>query len=207
MKETKRYIGRQNRQKATQTRADILNEAYNLFSSNGFEGTSLRMIANHSGVTHATITHHFGCKKQVYLAAIQECANQYCSTIQTIANKHSNQPNKAYSFSGLVSELLQTTIKYAGLFRLLGAVRCEDFEEYACITAKIDTAHEELLPLFADLKSRSPHLSRLSFNSFILLLIGTVSVPIIMKESHNESPSAQQLENKDRGSILEALLF
>lgn len=68
---TKRaYSGarREEQKLATQTR--ILDGALDLFSSRGFEGTSVRDIAASANVSHAVIRLHFGSKAQLWKRAV-----------------------------------------------------------------------------------------------------------------------------------------
>ena len=53
------------------TRQRILVEAARIFSSRGFEGTSLRSVAKAAGVDHSTLIHHFGDKTNLLHEALQ----------------------------------------------------------------------------------------------------------------------------------------
>ncbi len=57
---------------ASHSRKDlILEQATLLFSSHGFDGTSMRMIARGSGITEAAIYRHFDNKAQLYEEVIR----------------------------------------------------------------------------------------------------------------------------------------
>ena len=49
-----------------QTRRAALSAALDIFAENGFSGASLAHIAQHAGVTAATLCHHFGDKRGLY---------------------------------------------------------------------------------------------------------------------------------------------
>lgn len=49
----------------------IILSAYRLFLQNGYHATSMRLIAQHSGIAVASIYNHFKSKDEVYLAVLQ----------------------------------------------------------------------------------------------------------------------------------------
>ena len=53
-------------------RQQIIDEVLNVFDDLGFEGTSLRAIADAIGVTHPVLVHHFGTKEQLFLEVLRE---------------------------------------------------------------------------------------------------------------------------------------
>ena len=55
---------------AAVTRARILEAASQLFAEQGKDGTSMRLVAQRSGVTQATVHHYFGHKADLYEAVI-----------------------------------------------------------------------------------------------------------------------------------------
>ncbi|MBS3782516.1 MAG: TetR/AcrR family transcriptional regulator [Candidatus Thermoplasmatota archaeon] len=55
-----------------ETRKKILEAALELFSENGYEGTTTRSIAEKSGVNELTIFRHFDNKKNLFLTCIDE---------------------------------------------------------------------------------------------------------------------------------------
>ncbi len=55
----------------------ILKEATHLFAANGFNGTPIRLIARHCGVTEAAIYRHYASKEQLYENVIRAKAAQH----------------------------------------------------------------------------------------------------------------------------------
>jgi AcrR family transcriptional regulator len=53
------------------TRADILVAARELFAERGFDGATIRSVADGAGVDTALIYHYFGSKQQLFVAAMQ----------------------------------------------------------------------------------------------------------------------------------------
>ena len=58
---------------AEETRSRIAQGAIRLFATHGFDGTSVREIAEAAGVTKPVLYYHFGSKERLYRAMIQEC--------------------------------------------------------------------------------------------------------------------------------------
>lgn len=52
-------------------RDDILEAARTLFSNNGFDRTTLRQVADSAGVDPALISHYFGNKRGLFVAAVE----------------------------------------------------------------------------------------------------------------------------------------
>ena len=52
-------------------RDDILQAARKLFSDNGFDRTTLRQVADSAGVDPALISHYFGNKRGLFVAAVE----------------------------------------------------------------------------------------------------------------------------------------
>lgn len=63
-----RLIGQANR------RQDILNAAAHLFSTCGFDGTSMRMVAERAKVRAASLYYHFSSKAEMLVAVYQQSA-------------------------------------------------------------------------------------------------------------------------------------
>ncbi len=57
--------------KGARTRARILQEAQDLFASQGYAGTSLRQIADAAGLREPGLYNHFGSKEDLYEAVLQ----------------------------------------------------------------------------------------------------------------------------------------
>jgi AcrR family transcriptional regulator len=53
---------------AAKTRADIVEAAREAFASLGYEGATMRRIADEAGVDSALISYHFGTKEQLFVA-------------------------------------------------------------------------------------------------------------------------------------------
>ena len=60
------------------TREALLEAGLFCFSERGFEGTSLRMVAERAGKHMSLIAHHFGNKEGLYLEVFKDMLGEYC---------------------------------------------------------------------------------------------------------------------------------
>lgn len=98
------------------TRDRILNSAEKLFSSKGYEGTSMRMITSDAGVNLAAVNYHFGSKEELtrcvfrrWLTPINEVRIQFLNDIRERALETGEKPD----ISEILRGLLVSTIEYA----------------------------------------------------------------------------------------------
>ncbi|MFH1741150.1 MAG: TetR/AcrR family transcriptional regulator [bacterium] len=56
-----------------ETRSRIARAAIRLFATQGFDGTSVREIAESAGVTKPVLYYYYGSKEKLYVAMIEEC--------------------------------------------------------------------------------------------------------------------------------------
>lgn len=68
-----------------ETRARILDSATALFAARGVDGTPLRAVAKASGLSLATLTHHFGNKAGLYEAALERVQEQIAEVATVLA--------------------------------------------------------------------------------------------------------------------------
>jgi AcrR family transcriptional regulator len=65
----------------------ILDVAHNLFAQYGYEGLSIRDLAEHCGLAKATIYHHFQDKQDIFLSVLaQDMVNTQDQTLLAAAN-------------------------------------------------------------------------------------------------------------------------
>ncbi len=65
------------------TRQRLIEASIDVFSRQGFDGTSLSSIAEEAGVTQPTLNYHFGTKDQLYRDVISYCGTQWIAAVET----------------------------------------------------------------------------------------------------------------------------
>ncbi len=69
------------------TKDKIIEEATELFADNGFDGASVRLIAQKAGVNLAAINYHFSNKQNLYYEVLRSGFNQFTEQLKKIASK------------------------------------------------------------------------------------------------------------------------
>jgi AcrR family transcriptional regulator len=75
--------------KAEDRRNQLLDCAYNLFFSQGFDATSIQDIMKMANVSKGGLYHHFSSKEELTLAVFNRMAEQSVATMQVIVNDSS----------------------------------------------------------------------------------------------------------------------
>src|SRR6201991_1391632 len=97
---------RAEQQRSIETRASILNAAIAEFAERGFEGASIRVIADRLGLQHPLITYHYRSKDILWRAAAEHAFAQIRAGWDTLAPENSVLP-----------PLARLREEYATLFR------------------------------------------------------------------------------------------
>src|ERR1700732_889877 len=97
---------RAEQQRSLETRASILNAAIAEFAERGFEGASIRAIADRLGLQHPLITYHYRSKDILWRAAAEHALPQIRAGCDTLAPENSDLP-----------PLARLREEYATLFR------------------------------------------------------------------------------------------
>ena len=69
------------------TKAQVIKAAVDLFSTKGFNGTSIRAIANAMGMSISNIYHYFGNKEGLMLAILEQSSKRLLETLRQVAKK------------------------------------------------------------------------------------------------------------------------
>jgi TetR/AcrR family transcriptional regulator len=64
------------------TRQRLIEASIDVFSRQGFDGTSLSSIAEVAGVTQPTLNYHFGTKDRLYRDVISYCGSQWIAAVE-----------------------------------------------------------------------------------------------------------------------------
>jgi AcrR family transcriptional regulator len=99
----------------TDTRARIQEIAVELFTEHGYEGTSLREIAEHLGVTKAALYYHFRSKEDIILSLVEDYQAQMDELIAW-AKEH---PGNAETRREILSRYMHIVAGRSQVFRML----------------------------------------------------------------------------------------
>ncbi|RZU36778.1 TetR family transcriptional regulator [Fluviicoccus keumensis] len=98
------------------TRERILNKGIMLFANDGFEGVSMRHMANAVGLTVSALYYHFPDKESLYLAIVEHSFNN-CLASATLAAQTSAEPWQR--LTDFIREFIQTLASNRDFQRLM----------------------------------------------------------------------------------------
>lgn len=104
-------------QEPKNTRSRILGAARIAFAQFGFEGTSLRHIADRAGETHQLLVYHFGTKEGVWRASIEELLSEglnTASSLRKLSERDAEQALRQY-----VHLLIQFSARFPEFHRIM----------------------------------------------------------------------------------------
>lgn len=78
----------------------ILDAAARLFSELGYDGVSMRRIAQTAGVSKANIYHHFASKEALYFAIMRRSAAELTTLIENLAEGRGSFDQRLQAFAG-----------------------------------------------------------------------------------------------------------
>ena len=111
--------GRQPEAVAQQTRQRIVQSASTIFAERGFEGVSLRDIAEHAGVTHGLLRHHFGSKEDIWRSVIDATVANYVAELAPLLAGAEEGSPPAEALRTAARLLIRTTARRPDVARLL----------------------------------------------------------------------------------------
>lgn len=103
--------------KTAQRRREILQTAIEVFAEYGYHGSSLREIAARVGLSETGLTHHFGGKRALLSAVIEERDNEdhaaftdaHLTGIQELVRQNAQRPGLVQLFAMLSAEAIVAT--------------------------------------------------------------------------------------------------
>lgn len=178
--------GRQSEAVAEQTRQRIVESARTIFAARGFEGVSLRDIADHAGVTHGLLRHHFGSKEDIWRAVIDATIANYLATLAPlVADSEQGAGDPAATLKAAARLLMRTTARQPDVTRLLmhegivGGPRLDYF------MAQIAPIRARMAPRFAAVQAAGG-LPQFTDDSFLLALLMLGAVPFALGAFSNQ---------------------
>ncbi|HLG17175.1 MAG TPA: TetR/AcrR family transcriptional regulator [Blastocatellia bacterium] len=107
------------RMAAVDRRQQIVSVASELFSKNGFNGTTTKEIADRAGVSEAIIFRHFPTKQALYSAIIDFKTKQSSERLQSHLKEAASRKDDLAFFGSLALDLLEVHKKDPTFMRLL----------------------------------------------------------------------------------------
>ncbi len=99
----------------TDTRAKIQQIAVEFFTEHGYEGTSLREIAERLGVTKAALYYHFKSKEDIILSLVED----YQTQMDALIGWASEHPGNAETRREILARYMHIVAERSQVFRML----------------------------------------------------------------------------------------
>jgi AcrR family transcriptional regulator len=96
-------------QRSEETHAIILESAYQLFSRNGYEATSVADICKSAGVSKGAFYHHFSTKHAIFLELLENWLTSLDAGLQTVRLETKNVPQAILNMANLADQVVQST--------------------------------------------------------------------------------------------------
>ncbi len=175
-----RKAGKQAADIAQQTKRDIVEAAFRVFAVYGFEGVSLRDIAQEAGTTHGLIRHYFGTKEGIWRAAVDTAIERYTTALTPYAQQVvQREPDPMTLAEAVVRSFIHVSAQHPEIVRLI-------LHEGTTGGARLEYALARFAPLgslFAPLLERMHHQGRLQHfdnRTFFIFLYMTGAAPFAL---------------------------
>ena len=180
----------------------IITAAKNIFADRGFDGTSIRMIADKAGVNSAMISYYFGSKEGLFKSIAINRIDEVRDILLSFQNEEMNEEQKIHSYvDTLVSQFLADPVTHIMIIREIST--CQRSE----LSLEIASRLAENLSLLgvSDLfstQSERDFESRMLVFSIIGTLFHLINMRNVMNISSNVSSKGEAMNLK----VLEPLL-
>ena len=142
------------------TKQDILAAALDLFSVNGFEGTSLSMIAEAVGIRKASLYSHFDSKQAILDALVENVLEQYnrrslfARTDPTALFGEGEQPMTAEGAAELIRQQLRYILHDPYIRKARKMLTIEQFRNQELARLQTKQNYTDVLNFFTGLMDR-----------------------------------------------------
>jgi AcrR family transcriptional regulator len=175
-------LGRRSADDAERTRSAIVGAALFLFAERGFEGVSLRDIAQEAGTTHGLIRHHFGSKEGVWRAVVDAADGEYVAALMPILSEVESDRERGDpvgTASMVVRGIVMVSARHPEIVRLLVHESTRGGERLDYILERLGAPRRLLAPVLAGLH-RQGLLRRFDADTFFLFLLTAGAMPFAL---------------------------
>ena len=175
-------MGRRSADAAERTRGAIVGAALPLFAERGYEGVSLRDVAQEAGTTHGLIRHHFGSKEGVWRAVVDAADGEYVAALMPILSgveSDRERRDPAGTASMIVRGLVMVSARHPEIVRLLVHEGTRGGARLDYILERLAAPRRLLAPVLGGLQ-RQGLLRRFDADTFFLFLLTAGAMPFAM---------------------------
>jgi AcrR family transcriptional regulator len=174
-----RKVGRRPAEEAEETRRRIVDAALALFAERGYEGVSVRDIAEGAGAAHGLIRHHFGSKEGVWRAVVDAAGAEYEGALRSLMAGAVSEEEAVVAAAEVVRGVVLVSARHPGIASLLahegtgGGERLDHLIEHAA------PLRELWAPIFARAQNQG-YLRQFDEDTFFLFLLTAGVIPFAL---------------------------
>lgn len=203
---TQKRTGRQTAESAEQSKVAIMEAAATLFTSQGFDATSLRNIASQAGLSHGIIRHHFGSKLEIWVAIAESAFARYADEMLPVISEAFRSDDAFSAFAKVVRSFIRISMHKPELVNLLVREGGVETSRSEFIKQRFDLLHEQIAVLFDNAKKESAVLAKHTNDSFFLFLMSLVVFPVTLPILVSTIPLADY-HDKQQNELRERLIM
>jgi AcrR family transcriptional regulator len=173
--------GRRPAEVARRTRGAVLDAALALFATRGFDGVSLRDIAEAAGTTHGLVRHHFGAKQDIWRAVVEEADARYTAALPADLLDPAGGPHRDLpdALAHIVTGLVLASWRHPEVARLLVHEGAQGGERLTRVLGHLDPLRRLSAPLLERLHAAGL-VTAYDADAFVLLLLGVAVLPFAL---------------------------
>ncbi|ACC74851.1 TetR family transcriptional regulator [Paraburkholderia phymatum] len=204
-KETKRARGRP-ASSASVGPDLILRNARKTFGKRGFEATSVREIARDSGVDAALVAHHFGSKETLWLAVVEQIAEQMAPMIEATGALQRSRLGARARVESAVVRFIDEVFSDPDVGIFFSTAATEEGERLNVLIERlVRPYHDALVPLFAD-AARHGEMKIKDASVMFFMLLNAISKTVAYSHLMRAFSSLPEHEKKFKHTVLETAL-
>ena len=175
-----RKVGRRPAEEAEETRRRIIEVALGLFAERGYEGVSVRDIAEGAGAVHGLIRHHFGSKEGVWRAVVDAAGAEYEGALRPlIADAAAPEEEAVGAAAEVVRGVVLVSARHPGIASLLAHEGTEGGERLDHLIGHAAPLRELWAPIFERAQSQG-YLRQFDEDTFFLFLLTAGVIPFAL---------------------------
>jgi len=171
--------GRRPAEVAGETRRAIVEAALGVFAEVGFDGASLREIAERAGTTHGLIRHYFGSKEGVWRAVVEAANAEYSHALEPSLAQTVGRDAPAETLKEALREIILVSARHPETVRLLMHEGTRGGARLDHILEQIASQRALIEPLFEEVRRRG-YLRQFDGEQFFLFMLTAGAVPFAL---------------------------
>ena len=184
----------------------IIETAERLFADRGFDGTSVRDIAEEAGINIAMISYYFGSKEKLMEAIFELRVGSLQSRVESLLKDSNLTPLEKVNM--LIDEHIDRVLQKQFFYRIMVAVQLTNKNPQIIKAAnKIKIRNAEVVSeLIKEGQKKGVFKKKIDVILMLNTLVGTVSQSMMSKEYYREFNNQQDITDEEFHTVLKRRL-